>query len=198
MRLGAGDSVAGFRLNTPAGPQMGASPVRPVTFTSVGAGTAPPQPSAFAGAPGHPGLENQVARLERLVRQAEATLTAIAAAARRGGGGDGGGPRRRALQGSQRGEEQNAVLLEIFKSNLDLVRGMQEPGALGQPLPGDGGVATAEMPAESAPAENAAPADEAAQESEPAPPPPPLPEPLQNDSSSTPGAEEIPEHLGRG
>ena len=196
MRLGAGDSVAGFRLNTPAGPQMGASPVRPVTFTNVGAGTA--APSAFAGAPGHPGLENQVARLERLVRQAEATLTAIAAAARRGGGGDGGGPRRRALQGSQRGEEQNAVLLEIFKANLDLVRGIQEPTALGQPLASDGGVVTTEVPAEAAPAESVAPADESAQESEPAPPPPPLPEPLQNDSSSTPGAEEIPEHLGRG
>jgi hypothetical protein len=200
MRLGAGDSVAGFRLNTPSGPQMGASPVRPVTFTNVGAGTAPPQATAFAGGPGHPGLENQIARLERLVRQAEATLTAVAAAARRGGG-DGGGPRRRALQGGPRGEEQNAVLLEIFKANLDLVRGMQEPSALGQPLPNEdgGALATAEAPAETAQSEGAAPAADASSDTESAPPPPPpLPEPMSNDSSSTPGAEEIPEHLGRG
>ena len=29
--------------------------------------------------------------------------------------------------GGGKGEEQNSVLLEIFKSNLNLVRGMQDP-----------------------------------------------------------------------
>ncbi|MEI4884182.1 hypothetical protein, partial [Klebsiella pneumoniae] len=45
-------------------------------------------------------------------------------------------------------EEQNSVLLEIFKSNLELVRGMQDPVA-----------ATAVAPAEDAPSEAAGAAD---------------------------------------
>jgi hypothetical protein len=75
---------------------------------------------------GHPGLENQIGRLTNLVKQAEAALAAVSAAARRGGGGGGGGGRRSVAKGGK-SEEQNSVLLEIFKSNLSLVRGMQEP-----------------------------------------------------------------------
>jgi hypothetical protein len=71
-------------------------------------------------------LENQIGRLTNLVKQAEAALAAVSAAARRGGGG-GGGPRRGSVAKGGKGEEQNSVLLEIFKSNLELVRGMQEP-----------------------------------------------------------------------
>jgi len=122
------DSVAGIRFN--------------------GGGTAPPPPplpprmagyangngngglggtnsSAFVG---HPGLESQIGRMANLVKQAEAALAAVSAAARRGGGGGGGGgPRRGSVAKGGKGEEQNSVLLEIFKSNLELVRTMQDP-----------------------------------------------------------------------
>ena len=208
MRLGAGDSVAGFRLNTPSGPAVGASPVRPLSFTSVGPGPTPPptpqpQPAQFSGGPGHPGLETQIQRLSNLVRQAEGTLTAIAAAARRGGG-DGGGPRRRSIGPSQRGEEQNQVLLEIFKSNLELVRGMQQ-GPLGQALPPDGGgvVAGAEGAPDaggvSEPAGGDAGGAGAPTEASTASADDdlPLPEPPPSGGESTPGAEEIPEQMGR-
>jgi hypothetical protein len=82
--------------------------------------------SAFVG---HPGLESQIGRITSLVKQAEAALAAVTAAARRGGGGGGGGggPRRASAARGGKGEEQNSVLLEIFKSNLELVRGMENP-----------------------------------------------------------------------
>lgn len=132
VRFGAGDSVAGFRLNTPGGATVGSSPVRPVSFTNIGAppGAAGSPPTSMVSVAGHAGLEGQIGRLANLVKQAETTLTTIAAAARRvgsGEGGGGGGPRRRSIQPAGRGEEQNSVLLEIFKSNLELVRGMQDP-----------------------------------------------------------------------
>lgn len=152
MKLGAGDSVAGFRLNTPAGQTVGASPVRPVSFTNVGVPMAPPSSGGVPGMSiaGHAGLEGQIGRLANLVKQAEATLTTIAAAARRvgEGGGGGGGPRRRAVQPAGKGQEQNSVLLEIFKSNLELVRGMQDPT-------GANAAAAAAASAESASAETA-------------------------------------------
>ena len=94
---------------------------------------------------GHPGLESQLARMAQMVKQAESALSAIQAAARNGGGfggggGGGGGKRRSAARAGGRSEEQNGVLLEIFKSNLALVRGMQEPPAPAGPaeMPGDG------------------------------------------------------------
>jgi hypothetical protein len=226
MRLGAGDSVAGFRLNTPGGPTVGASPVRPVSFTNIGAGPAAPAPPVPGG--GHAGLESQIVRLANLVKQAEATLTTIAAAARRVGSGDGGGgPRRRSIQPSGRGQEQNAVLLEIFKSNLELVRSMQDPATAAalaaadaaaagaaappaEPAPGMLGSAHTELetgdtvggePGEAVPASEdlaeplgagepgeAASSDANAGDN--------APEPLRG-GDSTPGAEEIPEHLGK-
>jgi hypothetical protein len=89
---------------------------------------------------GHSGLENQITRLTNLVKQAESTLAAVSAAARRvgtGGGGGGGGGGRRFSAKSNKGEEQNSVLLEIFKSNLELVRGMQEPAPGAEAAPAD-------------------------------------------------------------
>jgi hypothetical protein len=113
MRFNPADSVTGFRLNNDnvAGVRFNGAPMPSFSGESA------------AGIPvgGHPALEVQIGRLANLIRQAEATLTAIAAAARRGGG-DGGGPRRRSFSPANRSEEQNTVLLEIFKSNLDLVR----------------------------------------------------------------------------
>src|SRR4051794_2299012 len=70
-------------------------------------------------------LESQIQRLSGVVLQAEKALASIiSAAARVGrGGGGGGGPRRHSLTGS--GERQNEVLLEIFKTNLALQRGIE-------------------------------------------------------------------------
>jgi hypothetical protein len=119
------ESVAGIRFNG-----GGAAPPPPPPM--------PPRMQGYANGGtnggaiplhGHPGLENQIGRLTNLVKQAEATLAAVAAAARRGGGGGGGGggPRRSSVAKGGKSEEQNSVLLEIFKSNLNLVRGMQDP-----------------------------------------------------------------------
>jgi hypothetical protein len=127
------DSIAGVRFN---GGNPNSSPPPP-----------PPLPPRMAGYAngnsngvhtsgngngnsfvGHAGLESQIARMANLVKQAEAALAAVSAAARRGGGGGGGGgPRRASVAKGGKGEEQNSVLLEIFKSNLELVRGMQDP-----------------------------------------------------------------------
>lgn len=70
-------------------------------------------------------LESQIQRLSGVVLQAEKALASIiSAAARVGrGGGGGGGPRRHSLTGQ--GERQNEVLLEIFKTNLALQRGIE-------------------------------------------------------------------------
>jgi len=72
-------------------------------------------------------MERQLFRMERLVLKVEAVLAAVAAAARSGGGwggggGDGHGQRRHQL--TEPKNEQNAVLLEIFKENLKL-RGIE-------------------------------------------------------------------------
>ena len=69
-------------------------------------------------------LEQQIQRLSGVVLQAEKALASIiSAAARVGRGGGGGGPRRASLAGT--GERQNEVLLEIFKTNLALQRGIE-------------------------------------------------------------------------
>ncbi len=131
-----------FSDNTNLATERNADSIAGVRFNGGGI-TQPPMPVAPAsarmtqympnggtngnGGAGHPGLENQIGRLTSLVKQAEAALAAVTAAARRGGGGGGGGPRRGSVARGGKGEEQNSVLLEIFKSNLELVRGMQEP-----------------------------------------------------------------------
>jgi hypothetical protein len=78
-------------------------------------------------------LDHQVKRIETLVHRAESVLAQMTVAISRmgsfsGGGGGGGGPRRYATESPR--NEQNAVLLEIFKENLRL-RGIEidEPKA---------------------------------------------------------------------
>ncbi len=104
------------------------------------------------GPSGSAGLEEQIGRIAGLVRQAEVALAAIQIAARSGGfGGGGGGPRRRALT-TARPERQNEVLLEIFKSNLELQRGetlptapaveSPSPAAMAAPTPDSGEMPT--------------------------------------------------------
>lgn len=86
-----------------------------------------PQVAAGAAAPSHssPMLEQQISRLSRLISQAESVLASIAAAARRVGSGGGGfAPRRYGAH--PQGEEQNKVLMEIFKSNVELLRTVEE------------------------------------------------------------------------
>jgi hypothetical protein len=150
------DSVAGVRFNgggiappPPPGPVAPAS-ARLTQYAPNGTG------ANGAGVPvqGHPGLENQIGRLTNLVKQAEAALAAVTAAARRGGGGGGGGgPRRGSVAKGGKGEEQNSVLLEIFKSNLELVRGMQDPAPMPAAPAGELPAAEAAPVAESAPVE---------------------------------------------
>ena len=69
-------------------------------------------------------LEHQIQRLSGVVLQAEKALASIiSAAARVGRGGGGGGGRRGVSLGG--GEKGNEVLLEIFKTNLALQRGIE-------------------------------------------------------------------------
>jgi hypothetical protein len=138
------DSVAGIRFNGGMAPPPPPAPPRLQGYMPNGGANGGSNGGGLNVA-GHPGLENQIGRLAGLVKQAEATLAAVAAAARRGGGGGGGG--RRSVAKGGKSEEQNSVLLEIFKSNLNLVRSMEAPG-------GEGAVAATEAPAqESQPAE---------------------------------------------
>jgi hypothetical protein len=160
------ESVAGIRFNggnaAPPPPPPPPLPVMPAN-----ARMAPYLPATNGGGSsslnGHPGLEGQIARMANLVKQAEATLAAVAAAARRGGGGGGGGGGGRRFSAAKggKGEEQNSVLLEIFKSNLELVRGMQDPTSA--PADNGGAVAAEGAPAESSvlPSADAAGGDDA-------------------------------------
>jgi hypothetical protein len=72
-------------------------------------------------------LEHQIKRIEQMVHRAESVLAQMTIAISRGGGwgggGGGAGPRRYA-SGSGQKNEQNSVLLEIFKANLQL-RGIE-------------------------------------------------------------------------
>jgi hypothetical protein len=143
MRFNPADSVTGFRLNNDS--------VAGVRFNGA------PMPSfsgeSAVGIPvgGHPALDVQIGKLANLIRQAETTLIAIGAAARRGGGD---GPRRRSFSPAHRGEEQNTVLLEIFKSNLDLVRSATDRATAQLDLPHSAAsFATAGEPITAAPAD---------------------------------------------
>ena len=125
------DSIAGVRFNGGAPVDRGfVPPPEPPPAPRV-APYLPPNGGHTNGG-GHPGLENQVNRMASLVKQAEQALAAIKAAARNasfggGGGGGGGGRRKSAARAGGRSEEQNGVLLEIFKSNLALVQSLQPP-----------------------------------------------------------------------
>lgn len=114
---------------------------------------APPQ-QAGKPLPASAALEQQIQKLAGVVLQAEKALASIVSAAGRvgrGGGGGGGGPRRYALAGAQ-GERQNEVLLEIFKTNLALQRGIE--GEVLDLPEGEGaeGTGEASTPAEGEPA----------------------------------------------
>jgi hypothetical protein len=153
------DSVAGVRFN--GGGFVSPPPPAPTPQMPASARMTQYLPNNGSGLAGHPALENQIDRLASLVKQAEATLAAVSAAARRGGGGGGGGTRRSSVTRGGKGEEQNSVLLEIFKSNLALVRGMQEAPAAAVAV--DGTQAAASAPTEpEAPVESAAVAEEPA------------------------------------
>ena len=70
-----------------------------------------------------PQLEAQIARMEAFLIKAESVLTQLQVAAKRvaaGGGGGGFAPRRMSHIPKPRSDEQNSVLLEIFKSNVKL------------------------------------------------------------------------------
>jgi hypothetical protein len=131
------DSIAGVRFSGGAAADRGFVPAPPPPApppVSRVAPYLPPQEHGGTNGGGHPGLESQLFRMANMVKQAESALAAITAAARSGGGfggggGGGGGRRRSAARAGGRSEEQNGVLLEIFKSNLALVRGMQKPAA---------------------------------------------------------------------
>jgi hypothetical protein len=98
----------------------------------------PPVPANFAPAgpvAGGPVLDAQIDRLANLITTAETVLASIQAAARnasfgRGGGGEGGGGGgRRRGRASKVKMTDNDVLLEIFKSNMQLQRGVTPPPA---------------------------------------------------------------------
>ena len=69
-------------------------------------------------------LEAQIAKLASVVIKAESALGAIIAASRRVGRGGGGGGGRGTASGPIQ-NEQNEVLLEIFKTNLALQHGVE-------------------------------------------------------------------------
>ena len=134
------DSIAGVRFNgtSPADRGFVPPPPPPVPVQESRITQYLPAHGNGGGTNGgsHAGLEAQVSRMANLVKQAESTLNAIKAAARSGnfgggggggGGGGRGGGRRSAARTGGRSEEQNGVLLEIFKSNLALVQSLQEP-----------------------------------------------------------------------
>ncbi len=140
------DSIAGVRFNG-GGTDRGFVPPPPPLPPQPVSRVAPYLPNGHGNGGnggnngngnGHAGLEAQLTRMAAMVRQAESALSAITAAARSGGfgggGGSGGGRRRSAAKAGGRSEEQNGVLLDIFKSNLALVRAMQEaPAAAADP-----------------------------------------------------------------
>jgi hypothetical protein len=97
------------------------------------------QPAAAAlpagAAVSTPQLEKQIDRLASFITKAESVLASMSAAIRnmstRGGGGGGYAPRR-ASRDTGGGAEQNAVLAEIFKANVDLLSAL-EGGTTGNP-----------------------------------------------------------------
>ncbi|HET6250496.1 MAG TPA: hypothetical protein VFE47_22600 [Tepidisphaeraceae bacterium] len=89
-----------------------------------------PQGTAGSGA-GGANLDRQIERLSSVIKNFENSLASMQMAIRNMGAGGGGGgfvPRRNMGQAQQAGlrEEQNAVLLEIFKTNMDLLRNMED------------------------------------------------------------------------
>jgi hypothetical protein len=117
-------------------------------------------------------LEHQIRRIEQMVHRAESVLAQMTIAISRGGGwggGGGAGPRRYAAGTGQK-NEQNSVLLEIFKENLKL-RGIEIDE--NPPAP-DESQAGAAPPAEGAVTEASAAAETPAEDDRPQRPESPL------------------------
>jgi hypothetical protein len=93
--------------------------------------------------PTNPALEQQIGRLASVIQQAENALAALTAAAR---SLDGGGPRRLAFAPQELPAANHEVLLEIFKSNLELKRSM-EGAPPGEAAPAPSGEASPAPPA---------------------------------------------------
>jgi hypothetical protein len=90
-----------------------------------------PQGSVAANPAGGQNLDRQIERLSSVIKNFENSLASMQMAIRNIGSGGGGGgftPRRNVGQAQQPGlrEEQNAVLMEIFKTNMDLLRNMED------------------------------------------------------------------------
>ena len=109
-----------------------------------------------------PQLDAQILRLEDFLVRAETVLTQLQVAAKRlaAGGGGGFAPRRMSHIPRPRGEEQNEVLLEIFRSNVKLRQNLARargetyvaPAGL---LPDEPEASAASAPAETEPAQTA-------------------------------------------
>jgi hypothetical protein len=88
------------------------------------------QVGANGAGTGGPNLDRQIERLSSVIKNFENSLASMQMAIRNIGTGGGGSftPRRNVGQAQQPGlrEEQNAVLLEIFKTNMDLLRNMED------------------------------------------------------------------------
>jgi hypothetical protein len=104
-------------------------------------------------------LEQQLNRMAQFISKGEALLAAITAAVRSGGfGGGGGAPRRYALEKKSLGQEQNTVLLEIFKSNVELRQSLMPGYVPPSPKPkNDNAPASAPSPAPSTSETNVTP-----------------------------------------
>jgi len=86
-------------------------------------------PAGSGGGQGSGNLDRQIERLANVIKNFENALASMQMAIRNIGAGGGGGfvPRRNMGQAAQPlREEQNAVLMEIFKTNMDLLRGMED------------------------------------------------------------------------
>jgi hypothetical protein len=88
-------------------------------------------PAGSGGGSSNQNLDRQIERLSTVIKNFENSLASMQMAIRNIGTGGGGGsftPRRNVGQAQQAGlrEEQNAVLLEIFKTNMDLLRNMED------------------------------------------------------------------------
>lgn len=121
----ASAAASSERAAQAAADRVAAAAVKQITEAAA-APRALPAPSG-ARLPASDALEQQIQKLSGVVLQAEKALASIISAAARvgrGGGGGGGGGRRGgiALGG---GGGQNEVLLEIFKTNLALQRGIE-------------------------------------------------------------------------
>ena len=91
-------------------------------------------------------LEQQIARLGNVIKQAEGVLAQMKVAIARGGswgGGGGGGGGGRRMRASTRDEAPNKVLFEILKTNLEL-RGITPPPDPDAPPPPEPVAAAAE------------------------------------------------------